>query len=125
MRVSELRAHHVTKWLKTYKGIDTYKNGACRAVSRAFNWARKQSLLAVNPISGMDRPAATSREEYLTLDQWKALLELVPKGDFRDLILFLWETGARPYEARAVASENYIDGRFILERKDTRRSQFP
>lgn len=120
MRFTELRAYHVTKWLTTFGGGDTYKNGACRAVTRAFNWAKKQGLVSSNPISGMERPAAKSREHFLTLEQWAALLALVPKGDFRDLICFLWETGARPQEARLAFAENYIDGRLILDRIDSK-----
>ena len=124
LRISDIRPFHVTRWLvKCYSHTgNTHKNGACRAVSRAFNWARKQGLISVNPIAGMERPAATSREEYLTIEQWSAFIALVKADDpLHDFLIFLWETGARPHEARIADAKDFdrSNRRIVLRRDDS------
>jgi hypothetical protein len=54
-KVLDLKPIHIDRWLqRSYKNTgNTYKNGACRAVSRAFNWARKKGLTPNNPLAGM------------------------------------------------------------------------
>jgi hypothetical protein len=92
LKVSDVKPFHITQWLEKShkKSGNTYKNGACRAVARAFNWAKKQGLIAASPIAEMERPAAKRRDAYLTLEQWQALIALVPPSDpFHDLLVFL------------------------------------
>lgn len=132
LKVGEVRPYHVTKWMEQRYATnqhgkptsDSSKNGAVRAVARAFNWARKQGLIAASPIAGMERPAAESREEYLSVPQWLELIALLPATDpLADLITFLWETGARPHEARIAEAKHFSDGKYpriTLERKSSK-----
>jgi integrase len=125
LTVSDLKANHVTRWLeKSYKAAGpTHQNGACRAVSRAFNWARKQGLIQANPVSGMERPAAEPREAYLKPEEWKKLIGSVkPTDPFADLLWFLRETGCRPHEARIAEAKHWdkSNRRLVLERKNSK-----
>jgi integrase len=125
LRVSDkdVRQKYST-WIDKMNGSDTHRNGACRAVCRAFNWAAKRGQIAGNPLAGLERPAAAVRDEYLTLAQWADLLMLVKPGGFHDLISFMWETGVRPQEARIVEAKHYADGRLILERKNSKGKKY-
>ncbi|HEY3395010.1 MAG TPA: hypothetical protein VGK58_20060 [Lacipirellulaceae bacterium] len=108
LSVSQVKPAHVDHWLRRYAGGQSHHNGACRAVARAFNWARKQGLIVASPLAGMERPAAVSRECYLTGDQWAEVIALLKADDpFADLIWFLHETGARPQEARVVSGRTF------------------
>src|SRR5262249_19535301 len=130
LTVSDLKPHHVDGWLKVHaknrsrvtvgkskgnrtkrtgnENSKTYLNGGCRAVAGCFNWAKKQGLISASPIAGMERPAAKRRDAYLTLEQWAAFLALVkPSDPFYDFVVFLWETGARPHEARMARADNF------------------
>lgn len=122
--VDSVKPYHVTNWLaKAYPNAgNTYRNGACRAVSRAFNWARKQGIISANPVSGMERPAAEPREAYLSPENWAKLIALVPDGPFADLLWFMRETGCRPHEARIVEAKHWDrdNRRFVLERKSSK-----
>ena len=121
LRVSEIKPYHVTRWLATMNGGDTYKNGAARAVSRAFSWARRQRLIPANPIEGMERPASELREVYVSPEQWSRAIALVKESDpFADLLWFLRETGCRPMEARVVEARHWHDDRITLELKDSK-----
>lgn len=125
MKVSELKPIHVDRWLKKAypKATNTTLNGACRAVCRAFNWAKKKGLLAASPLAGMERPASEPREAYLTEDQWAAVLKLIkPNDPFLDLLWFMRETGCRPQEARIVQAKHWDRSkrRLTLERKNSK-----
>ena len=90
----QLRPNDVSRWLdRHYKDTSaSYRNGACRAIARAFNWAKRQGLIQVNPVSGFERPAAEPREAYITADQWTKLLAAVPpENALHDLLVFLYE----------------------------------
>jgi hypothetical protein len=68
--IGEIKPILVTRWLATLKGGDSWKNGAARAVSRAFNWGQKQGLIPFSPVHGMEKPTAEHRECYITGEQW-------------------------------------------------------
>jgi integrase len=125
LTVADIKANHVTRWLeKSYQAAGpTHQNGACRAVSRAFNWARKQGLIQSNPIAGMERPAAEPREAYLKPEEWEKLIRSIrPDDPFADLLWFLRETGCRPHEARIVEARHWdkANRRLVLERKNSK-----
>lgn len=105
-KVSDLKPHHVTKWLEKHKYTGNTANAAVRAVLRAFNWAVKSGHLEKNPIAGVEKPAATPRECYIEPEQWTKLLGLV-KGPFRDFLTILRETGCRPQEAKMVEARHF------------------
>lgn len=109
LTINEVTPYHVTGWLGAkFRGrSDTYQNGAVRAVCRAFNWAKKQRLIRFNPIEGVEKPAYEPREAYLQPAQWEKLLGAVKDDAFRDLLVFLRETGCRPQEARAVEARHW------------------
>jgi integrase len=125
LKVSEVKPNHATRWLaKSYKNSgNTHQNGACRAISRAFNWAKKQGLIPANPLTGMERPAAEPREAYLSPAQWATMIALVkPNDPFADLLWFMRETGCRPEEVRRVEADHWDaqNRRMILERKKSK-----
>jgi integrase len=130
MKIGDLKPGKVDEWLKTnFKdATDSGKNGAVRAVSRAFNWAKRQRLISDNPVWGMERPAATPREVYISPEQWQAVFASIkPNDPFLDLLIFMKETGCRPFEARMVEAAHWDrNDLIVLERakskgKKTRR----
>jgi len=68
----------------------------------------KNKKIKENPVSGVERPAATPRESYINAAQWNRLLATVKESDpFRDFLTILRETGCRPQEARAVEARHF------------------
>lgn len=125
--VGELKPIHVTRWLATLPGGTTWKNGAARAVSRAFNWARKQGLIQFNPVEGLEKPTAEHRECYITEDQWATALKLLSETDpARDIMCFLRETGARPVEARIASASHWdrANKRLVFETKNSKGKRY-
>lgn len=110
LTLRHIKAFHVTKWLddEYAEAGDTYKNGAVRAVMRAFNWAAKQGHILANPVKGVERPAAESRVAYLSAEQWNKFVGKIEENDpFHDFVVFLRETGCRPQEARHIEARHF------------------
>jgi integrase len=123
--VNHIKPAHLHRWLeRSYKASgQSDRNGACRAMARTFNWAKKAGLIAANPIEGMERPGPVSRDCYITPEQWSEVIALVKADDpFADLLWFLHETGARPQEARTVSAKTFDKKRqcFVLQLKDSK-----
>lgn len=108
LTVERLKPFHVTEWLDELPGGDNYKNGAVRAVMRAFNWAAKQGHISANPVTGVERPRAHGRVIYLTPAQWEAVMGKLKDDDpFKEFFTFLRETGCRPLEARNAEARHF------------------
>jgi integrase len=94
--VGKLKPYHVREWLDSHAWADATKNGAARAVQRAFRWALKEGLIPTNPVAYVDKPAPGRRENIISEEQYRIMLGR--DATFTDLISVAWETGARPNE---------------------------
>jgi integrase len=68
---------------------------------RVFSWAVGEGLVAVNPLAGMKVARPGPRNRALSEKEFRTLYDNAD-GPFRDLLLTLWETGARPKEVRTL-----------------------
>jgi len=106
IQVSDLKPYHVTKWLDLHSGWKGSRRCAVIAVKRAFNWACSEGLLGDNPLKSLKKPPAASRERVLSAAERQAIFDNYPKKDpFRDFLVALQETGARPGEVATVTAE--------------------
>lgn len=97
LQVSELRAHHVMLWGKTWHQI--------QAMQRLMNWACDQAELCDrNPFKKIKRPPIGERRRIL---QRPELLRLMRRScrAFRDFLFGMRESLARPQEIRALCWE--------------------
>lgn len=119
LRVQDFAPLHVSRWLKSHTTwSDGTKNGACRAVQRAFRWANQMGYFKANPIAFVpDKPAPGRRENIITESEYKTILSLVADEDFRELLIVSWECGSRPQESLRV-ERRHVD-------QKNRRWEFP
>jgi integrase len=123
--VKDLKKHHVEEWLaehmeyrrderrKTWVrwGMST-RRSAITSLITALNWSVDQGIISKNPVARMKRPAQVSRsvESLITDAQHRLFLERASrrhKKGFRDLLIALFETGARPGEVAGMEAKNY------------------
>lgn len=100
----DLKPYNVIEWVDSRSTWgDTYKGGAIIAIKRVYNWANEMGYLETNPIAKLKKPTAKRREIYMKPDDYQQILGLIDATDpFRDFFIFVWSTGARPQEARAI-----------------------
>jgi integrase len=87
---------------------------------RVFSWAKDEGLLPENPLAGMKRPKPTPRQRAMTDDEFNALYAQAG-GPFKDFLLALRETGARPKEVRELRWEQVQADRWVLTKHKTSR----
>lgn len=133
-KVSICRPDHLQEWLNQHPtwASDWTKRDAVAAVQVVFNWA-KPKLIRENPFDGFRHRAGLARRD-MTVDEFRAILRVsagtgghkpTPGARFRQLLLFLWRTGARPAEAAQLRWE-YVDfdrSLIILPHHKTVRAQ--
>jgi integrase len=116
MTVDELQPHHVDAWADT-KNSSGHQRGCIIAVKRALNWAVKKGHIKESPLKGMEMPKAGRRTAIVTPDQFNELLTHASDQRFKDLLVFLWETGARPQEALRLEAR-HVDGKRCIFPKE-------
>jgi integrase len=106
MPVKKLKRYHVTEWLNGKPDWSpTYKAGIVTAIKRAFSWAADEERIEVNPLRSLKKPAAEHREVKLSAEDFAKVLAEIKYAPFRDIICFVFLTGIRPQEARAIKNE--------------------
>lgn len=115
--VSDLKPHHIERWVTSHTTWGpSYRHGAFRAMQRCFRWAEKQGYIDLSPVRHLDKPTPQRREQVISPDEYRTILEYYEENDpFHDLLEFVWETGARPQEARIVAARHYRNEKTRLE----------
>lgn len=85
------------------------------AVCRAFNWAEKMGHIVKSPLRGIEKPQASQRDQVISPEEYKTILKHVA-GGFKDVLVTVWETGARPQEVTRVEAK-HVDlqsGRWVF-----------
>jgi len=122
LRASKLRPFHVTDWIDARYGScsDSTKYNATRAIVRVCNWAVKEGHLDRSPLRGIEMPTPATRESVITPAQFAMILARVKDQAFRDVLLFLWNTGCRPQELRAIEAQHVDGDKVTLTRKQSK-----
>ncbi|HWE36403.1 MAG TPA: site-specific integrase [Isosphaeraceae bacterium] len=126
LKAGQVTAAHVQEWVRAPRKRpwgDSTRRSAITVLKRALNWAAKCRRIPDNPIAHMARPPARRREKILTAEERVNLLDFYPEGDpFRDFLIALQESGARPGEIMRLtaADVDLADGTATLGEHKTR-----
>ncbi|QDV35006.1 tyrosine-type recombinase/integrase [Tautonia plasticadhaerens] len=104
-KVSRLRAHHVTDFLKGKPWAPNSVRQFIITVNACLNYCARQDWIAANPIKGkVTMPLARRREDVMSPEDAERLAAAAAP-EFRDVLHFLAGTGCRPIEAREALIE--------------------
>jgi integrase len=115
--VADLKPFHVVEWIdRNPQWGPTVRRQAVIAVQRPFNWAAELGYIPVNPVAGVEKPAAKRRETAVTPAEWATIRDSYAEGDpFRELLEFCWTSGCRPMEARSLEARHVrLDAKLVL-----------
>jgi integrase len=123
LRARDVRPAHVEVWVKAH--LSWGPTTECLAKTRVltlFNFGLGQGLLADNPLRGVRKPRQRSRgvRALITPEQHAALLGAA-EPCFRNVLLVLHQSGARPGEVTSVTAADFDHGRgvWVLSRHKT------
>jgi len=125
MEAKELKPYHVIEYIDAHDWGDSYKRQAAGAVQRAFKWAVAVGLLDSHPCCSIPKPKGGRRETPMSAAEYQAIVAN-SRPDFRDVVTFAWETGARPHEVRTMRPEYVQEDRVVYpvqKSKGKRRSR--
>ena len=107
--------------------LERIKRGwhSVQTIQRLYNWGVKMGLVSKNPFLGIERPEPGGRQRTLARLELAQLLRGTDRP-FREFLIALRRTIARPQEIRAVQWNNLIRGpvpMFLLREFKTRRQR--
>jgi integrase len=70
-----------------------------KTVIAMYNWAQEKGHIETHSLVRLkDKPACAIRQEWITKEQFNKLIGACDDEGLRDLLIVLWDTGARPFE---------------------------
>ncbi len=120
----QLKVHQITKWHESLDVSTTTQSDAVGAVQRMLNWAVEQGYITRNPIIGIKKPKRQRRDVFYTSEQWEQIRSHA-KGPFLDLLDFLYLTGCRPQEARAIEARHIFNDLIIFPADESKGKSEP
>jgi integrase len=120
LTIGQLRPFHVQQWIDSFSHLSTgSKRNYCRAIQRALRWAEQQGIIDRSPIAHFEKPRAGKRDIVISPEEYREILGNAPNADFRDLVFFAWETGARAAECLGIERRHVeVDQRRIVFPRD-------
>lgn len=115
---ANLKPFQVQEWIDSH-GDDwgaNYRGGAVVAVKRVYHWAEEMGYVDRNPVKKLKRPSPQRRKIYMKPADYDQVLGAIkPNDPFRELVLFVWATGCRPQEVRAIERRHvFLDRKRIV-----------
>ncbi len=102
LRADCLKPFHIQEWIDSYELSSGSKRNYARAVTRCMNWCEEQGMIERSPLAHFKKPRGGKRDKVISADEYAAILQHIRNDDFRDLVMFIWETGARAAECLAI-----------------------
>jgi len=106
LRITQLKKHHIDAWVKSRSFGATTANRGIGAIKRAFAWAVEEEHIPRSPIEHVRKPHGKVRDRILTPEERQLILGSIKDESFRDYVVALTLTGARPGEIRRLTIEN-------------------
>jgi integrase len=107
LTVDEMKPFHVQQWVDSHPDwSNSHKRNGMIAMQRAFNWAERIGHIDKSPIRYLEKPPAGRREQVIKPDEYARMLAEYADQQFRDVLAFCWETGARPQEVRVIEARH-------------------
>ncbi len=110
----DLTVDHLEAWVRRHPGWSASMRRTCiDHVMAAFNHCLKRKKIRENPVLGVEKPRWERRKAVLGAEDERKVHEAA-KGEFRDILTALRETGARPGELCSARVEHYAKGVITL-----------
>lgn len=103
-----IRPFHIQEWAMAQKAWSAGgRRCAMVVLQRVYNWAYRCGRVSFpSPLVGLEKPPMGRRQTILSEKEFQDLLQLLPSSQARDLVEFIWSTGARPQEVRLLEARH-------------------
>jgi integrase len=123
LSVTSLKKQHVEAVVRKHgRWNATTENHVKSRIVALFNWGADQGLIATNPVKAIRKPKAMSRGSQALIEaaERERLLSAAP-AYLSNVLLALYETGARPCEVLTVEAKDFdaAGGAWVLQQHKT------
>ncbi len=126
LTMSQLRPFHIDEAMKkAWSG--SMKHGVASAIQRAFRWAMRKGYIEQNPVAYYEKARRGKRTVVISSSEFDTILPLTGSRPFQDLLLFTWETAARPQESIAIEARHvdFANARIVFPVDESKGDQWP
>lgn len=123
LTVDQLQPFHVQEWVDSNSAwANGHKRGCMIAVQRPFRWALRMGYIDRNPLAHLEKPPAGRRDQCISQEEYRALLEHSRDEPFRNLIEAAWECGPRPQELLRVEGRHVdlANARWVFPKEEAK-----
>ena len=114
LKASQLKGLHVQRWIDGNDWGPTTQRDYITLVSGIVNWAIGLGYMEKNPIKTMRKPSPVVRQEFLPAVIWPRVLELATDQQFKDYLVLMLATGARPQELPIIEAKHFDGQKIVL-----------
>jgi integrase len=124
-RLDSVTADEALRFVSEYKGrpgsklkfSDSSRSLMFRHIKTLYRWARDTGLIQINPMHGQDGPwRVAPRARGMTDEEYRTIMVYTKLNRrFKEVLEFLWRTGARPSEIAAIEAR-HLDARLPIVR---------
>jgi integrase len=108
LEFNDFKPFHVQEWIDEFGLSSGSKRNYARSVVRCMNWCEEQGIIDRTPLAHFKKPRGGSRDKVISSEEYAAVLASIRNNDFRDLVMFIWETGARAAECLDI-EDRHVD----------------
>lgn len=94
----DFKPFHVQEWIDGFDLSAGSRRNYARSIVRCMNWCEEQRIIDRTPLARFKKPRGGTRDKVISQDEYQDVLAAIRNDDFRDLVMFIWETGARASE---------------------------
>jgi integrase len=126
----QLKPWQVQEWVDSHGDAwgSTYRGGAVTAIKRVYHWADELGHMETNPVKKLKKSQAQRRKTYMKPEDFGMFLAHLGSADpFRDILIFAWNTGARPQEIRHIEHRhiNLEKGYILFPKEESKGKRVP
>jgi integrase len=122
LTVSTIRPHHVKTWALSKTAPSTQRN-CIQSIKAAMRFGKADGYYeGDNPIALLKPPAAGARNVWVKPDEFAKILTFVKSEPFKQLLIFTYETGARPVEVVRLEKRHFDEpnSRFVIPKLEAK-----
>lgn len=122
IRSADLIPFHLTSFLDAHPKWKASRRHAAIIVKRAFRWAKRQGLIAVDPFAEFRVDPGGRRGRVVSRAEREEILGAIKDQQFRQFVQAMSETGCRPSEiSRVTAADANLAASFMVHLGFARR----
>lgn len=127
LALEDVKPYHVQDWIDEFELSSGSKRNYARSIVRCMNWCEEQGLIDRSPLAHFKKPRGGKRDKVISAEEYAEILAAIRNDAFRDLVIFIWETGARASECLGIEDRHadLLESRIVFPIDEEKMERAP